>query len=98
MLALLAGERHHVRMNALLGALGVLLLPAVGAWPARTGAAVRGNSKRALHLKAFLWTPPGRGPFPAVLFNQDEGHNLLYQAVPLWEPDVFAFLNRCVRR
>ena len=22
-----------------------------------------------LHLKAFLWKPPGRGPFPAVVFN-----------------------------
>ncbi|HEY0802311.1 MAG TPA: dienelactone hydrolase family protein [Steroidobacteraceae bacterium] len=22
-----------------------------------------------LHLKAYLWTPAGRGPFPAVLFN-----------------------------
>jgi hypothetical protein len=22
-----------------------------------------------LRLKAFLWTPPGSGPFPAILFN-----------------------------
>jgi dienelactone hydrolase len=26
-----------------------------------------------LHLKAFLWMPEGRGPFPAVLFNHGSG-------------------------
>lgn len=26
-----------------------------------------------LHLKAFLWKPPGPGPFPAVLFNHGSG-------------------------
>jgi hypothetical protein len=26
-------------------------------------------SSGGLHLKAFLWTPPGSGPFPAVLFS-----------------------------
>ena len=26
-----------------------------------------------LELKALLWTPPGRGPFPAVLFNHGNG-------------------------
>jgi carboxymethylenebutenolidase len=26
-----------------------------------------------LHLKAYLWTPAGRGPFPAVLFNHGSG-------------------------
>ena len=26
-----------------------------------------------LHLKAYLWTPPGPGPFPAVLFNHGSG-------------------------
>jgi carboxymethylenebutenolidase len=27
----------------------------------------------SIHLKAFLWRPPGRGPFPAVLFNHGSG-------------------------
>ena len=27
----------------------------------------------SVHLKAFLWRPPGRGPFPAVLFNHGSG-------------------------
>ena len=26
-----------------------------------------------LHLKGYLWKPPGRGPFPAVLFNHGSG-------------------------
>jgi carboxymethylenebutenolidase len=26
-----------------------------------------------LHLKAYLWTPPGSGPFPAVLFSHGSG-------------------------
>jgi dienelactone hydrolase len=28
----------------------------------------------ALELHALLWRPPGRGPFPAVLFNHGSGH------------------------
>ncbi len=32
-----------------------------------------------------LYPPVGRSP--------EEGHNLVYQAVPLWEADVFAFLD-----
>jgi hypothetical protein len=27
-----------------------------------------------LELQALLWTPPGRGPFPAILFNHGSGH------------------------
>jgi dienelactone hydrolase len=30
-------------------------------------------SSGALRLKAFLWVPPGPGPFPAVLFNHGSG-------------------------
>ena len=29
----------------------------------------------ALHLKAFLWTPPGSGPFPAVLFSHGRSND-----------------------
>ena len=28
-----------------------------------------------LHLKAFLWKPPGPGPFPAVLFNHGRSND-----------------------
>jgi carboxymethylenebutenolidase len=28
----------------------------------------------SLKLRALLWRPPGRGPFPAVLFNHGSGH------------------------
>ena len=31
-------------------------------------------SSGKLQLKALLWCPPGRGPFPAVLFNHGSGH------------------------
>src|SRR4030095_1666434 len=27
----------------------------------------------ALHLRALLWQPSGKGPFPAVLFNHGRG-------------------------
>jgi carboxymethylenebutenolidase len=30
-------------------------------------------ARGTLHLKAFLWKPPGPGPFPAVLFNHGSG-------------------------
>ena len=33
----------------------------------------------ALRLKAFLWKPAGRGPFPAVLFNHGRGDDPQHQ-------------------
>src|SRR5215475_12166529 len=30
-------------------------------------------SSTKLHLKGYLWKPPGKGPFPAVLFNHGSG-------------------------
>jgi carboxymethylenebutenolidase len=35
--------------------------------------------------------------YPAIGKNAEEGHNLLYLAVPEWEPDVFAFLDRATK-
>jgi carboxymethylenebutenolidase len=36
--------------------------------------------------------------YPPVGQSTDEGHNLLYLAIPEWEPDVFKFLDEHVRR
>lgn len=36
--------------------------------------------------------------YPAVGKTSDDGHNLLYLAIPEWEPDVFRFLDEHVRR
>jgi dienelactone hydrolase len=33
-----------------------------------------------LHLKAYLWKPPGVGPFPAVLFNHGSGEDVAHTA------------------
>jgi dienelactone hydrolase len=47
---------------------GVSVGQAVKSVPPQT-VEIRGS----LRLKAFLWKPPGRGPFPAVLFNHGSG-------------------------
>ena len=36
--------------------------------------------------------------YPPVGQSTDEGHNLLYLAIPQWEPDVFKFLEDNLRR
>ncbi len=36
--------------------------------------------------------------YPPVGQTSDEGHNLLYLAMPQWEPDVFKFLDDYVKR
>jgi carboxymethylenebutenolidase len=36
--------------------------------------------------------------YPPVGLTREEGHNLLYMAIPQWEPDVFNFLDEYVRR
>jgi hypothetical protein len=36
--------------------------------------------------------------YPAVDKTPDEGHNLLYNSIPVWEGDVFKFLDDNVRR
>lgn len=35
--------------------------------------------------------------YPPVGHSTDEGHNVLYLAIPQWEPDVFKFLDGYVR-
>jgi len=36
--------------------------------------------------------------YPAVGKNSEDGHNLLYLAMPEWEPDVFQFLDANLKR
>ena len=36
--------------------------------------------------------------YPAVGKTSDEGHNLVHNSVPLWEADVFRFLDQNVRQ
>jgi len=36
--------------------------------------------------------------YPAVGRTSEDGHNLLYFAIPEWEPDVFQFLDASVKR
>ena len=36
--------------------------------------------------------------YPAVGSTPKEGHDFIHQRIPSWEPDVFAFLDRYVRR
>ena len=36
--------------------------------------------------------------YPPIGHTADEGHCFLYHGVSSWEPDVFAFLNQCMRR
>ena len=35
--------------------------------------------------------------YPAVGKTSDEGHNFVYSSVPLWETDVFKFLDHDIR-
>lgn len=36
--------------------------------------------------------------YPPVGRTADEGHNFVHLGVATWEPDVFAFLDECMRR
>jgi dienelactone hydrolase len=61
-----------------------------------------------LHLKGWLWMPPGRGPFPAVLFNHGSGTDAQHTAglpmadaaaklAPVFLAHGYAFLYPCRR-
>lgn len=61
-----------------------------------------------LHLKAWLWMPPGRGPFPAVLFNHGSGSDAQHTAgltlaeaaakvAPVFVAHGYAFFFPCRR-
>jgi poly(3-hydroxybutyrate) depolymerase len=61
---------------------GVSLGQAARSVPPQTVEIASGN----LRLKAFLWKPPGPGPFPAVLFNHGSGTDAAHTAgMPITE-------------
>lgn len=39
-------------------------------------------------MKGFLYVPPGKGPFPAILWNHGS------EALPGWQPELGRFYNR----
>jgi dienelactone hydrolase len=43
----------------------------------------------ALNLRALLWRPAGRGPFPAVLFNHGSGHGVGPESAGHLPPHTF---------
>jgi carboxymethylenebutenolidase len=61
---------------------GVSVGQAARSVPPQTVEIASGN----LRLKAFLWKPPGPGPFPAVLFNHGSGTDAAHTAgMPITE-------------
>jgi hypothetical protein len=35
--------------------------------------------------------------YPSVGLTSDDGHNMLYENIPVWESDVFGFLDRYLK-
>jgi carboxymethylenebutenolidase len=48
----------------------------------------RGPAGAAELMKGFLYVPPGKGPFPAILWNHGS------EALPGWRPELARFYNR----
>ena len=73
------GPSSHMRKRRCAGAFPVLatimlLWMAPPAYPQRAvSPEIVDVPSGELHLKAYLWTPEGAGPFPAVLFNHGSG-------------------------
>ena len=69
----------------------IMLLHAANDYDTMPGTEIAGELDR-LHKPHLLKI------YPAVGKTSDDGHNLLYLAIPEWEPDVFGFLDEHVRR
>ena len=69
----------------------VLLIHAANDYDTTPGTAIAAELDR-LHKPHVLKIYPPLGK------SSDDGHNLLYLAVPEWEPDVFQFLDANVKR
>ena len=72
--------------HSLVIALGIALCPVIDA-----GGESLANSRRdvvvpsgTLELQAVMWSPAGRGPFPAVVFAHGGGHG---RTAPTWQRD-----------
>ncbi len=69
----------------------IMLIHAANDYSTAAGAALAAELDR-LHKPHLLKI------YPPVGQSTDDGHNLLYLAIPQWEPDVFKFLDDNVRR
>jgi len=69
----------------------IMLIHAANDYDTTPGTAVATELER-LHKPQVLKI------YPALGKSSDDGHNLLYLAIPEWEPDVFQFLDANVRR
>ena len=69
----------------------IMLIHAANDFDTTPGRAIAGELDR-LHKPHLLKI------YPALGKSTDDGHNLLYLAIPEWEPDVFQFLDANVKR
>jgi dienelactone hydrolase len=69
----------------------IMLVQAANDYDTTPGTAIAAELER-LHKPHVLKIYPPLGK------SSDDGHNLLYLAVPEWEPDVFQFLDANVKR
>ena len=69
----------------------IMLIHAANDYDTTPGSAVAAELDR-LHKPHLLKI------YPALGKSSDDGHNLLYLAIPEWEPDVFQFLDANVKR
>jgi len=68
----------------------ILLIHAANDYDTTPGTAITGELER-LHKPHLLKI------YPALGKSSEDGHNLLYLAIPEWEPDVFQFLDAEVK-
>jgi hypothetical protein len=69
----------------------IMLIHAANDYDTTPGTAIAAELER-LHKQHVLKI------YPALGKSSDDGHNLLYLAIPQWEPDVFQFLDANVKR
>ncbi len=69
----------------------IILIHAANDYDTTPGTAIAAELER-LHKSHLLKI------YPPVGKSSDEGHNMLYLAIPEWEPDVFQFLDANVKR
>jgi dienelactone hydrolase len=89
-------ERSPELRERLLEAVGrttapIMLIHAANDYDTAPGRALAAELER-LHKPHLLKI------YPPVGQTSDDGHNVLYLAIPQWEPDVFKFLDEHVRR
>ena len=88
-----ASEELRQRVFAAVGKTSapIMLVQAANDFDTTPGTAIAAELER-LHKPHVLKI------YPPVGKSSDEGHNLLYLAIPEWEPDVFQFLDANVKR